>query len=152
MSSTLKLHTKHQLSGSLWVQQMGCYTIRNIIHCSWSISYPQEMHKVDRRCFYQYLSATYGSHCAISLQCQLSNCTQNARCWYPLSMTNEILYYKEGQPLLMKCFKTFLRCIMQMGDASDSIFLSFTGHTSFISTNTDSQIAHKMPEFLVPSQ
>ena len=43
--------------------------------------------------------------------------------WYPLSMTNEILYYNEGHPLLMKCFKTFLRCIMQMGDASGSIAL-----------------------------
>ncbi len=49
--------------------------------------------------------------------------------WYPLSMTNEILYYNEGQPLLMKCFKTFLRCIMQLRDASGSICLPLTGHT-----------------------
>ena len=49
---------------------------------------------------------------------------------YPLSMTNEILYYNEGQPLLMKCFKTFLRYIMmQLRDASGSICLPLTGHT-----------------------
>ena len=33
---------------------------------------------------------------------------KNARFWYLLSMTNEILYYDEGQPLLMKCFKPCL--------------------------------------------
>ena len=49
--------------------------------------------------------------------------------WYPLSMTNEILYYSEGQPLLMKCFKTFLRYIMQLRDASGGISLPLTGHT-----------------------
>ena len=54
---------------------------------------------------------------------------KNARFWYLLSMTNETLYYDEGQPLLMKCFKTLLRCIMQLGDASGSIALPLIGHT-----------------------
>ena len=60
----------------------------------------------------------------------------------------------EGQPLLMKlCFKTFLRCIMQLGDASGSISLTlmYMSHSA-TPTNIDSQIVHKMPEFLVPSQ
>ena len=49
--------------------------------------------------------------------------------WYPLSMTNEILCYNEGQPLLMKCFKTFLRYIMQLRDSSRGISLPLTGHS-----------------------
>ena len=75
-SSILKLHTKHQISGSHWVQQMGCHTARNAIHwCSWSILKPNAMYKADRKCFWQYLPATYGSHWAILRQGQLSNCT-----------------------------------------------------------------------------
>ena len=38
---------------------------------------------------------------------------------YPLTATNGLLHYKERHPLLMKCFKTFLWCIRQMGGASE---------------------------------
>ena len=91
---------------------MGC--IRQIGDASDSISLPPK-------------GRTVQFPAKVSSQTQIVH--KNARFWYLLSMTNETLYYDEGQPLLMKCFKTLLRCKMQLGDASGSIALPLIGHT-----------------------
>ena len=48
---------------------------------------------------------------------------------YPLPTENGMLYYKERHPLLLKCFTSFFRCIMQMGGAPDSNYQSCVGLT-----------------------
>ena len=55
-----------------------------------------------------------------------------------------MLNCKERHQLLMKCFKTFLRCIKQMGGASLCICQAPVGLTKLCSTKVDSQIIIKM--------
>ena len=65
---------------------------------------------------------------------------------YPLSTQNGMLNCKERHPLLMKCFKTFLRCIKQMGGASFCIFQTIMGLTEPFSIKVDSRITDKVQD------
>ena len=65
----------------------------------------------------------------------------------PSQYQNGLLFQKVRHPLLMKCFKTILRCMRLVGGALDSICLSIIGPTGAFSTRIDSQIAGKMPHF-----
>ena len=65
----------------------------------------------------------------------------------PLSTANGTLYCKERHALLMKCFKTFLICIVHMGGASDSFCKSPGGMDMVFSTKINSQNAHKILDF-----
>ena len=69
---------------------------------------------------------------------------------YPLSTLNEMMYCNEMHPLLMKCFKTFVRYILKLGRTLQSTFKSFIGLTMLFSTGVDSQIAHKMTGWYYP--
>ena len=69
---------------------------------------------------------------------------------YPLSIEIGMFFYNERHPLLMKCFKTFLRCTRQMGGASLCIYLPLIGLTKLCSTKVDSQNAHKIPDVGYP--
>ena len=67
--------------------------------------------------------------------------------WYPLSMANGMICYKERHPLFMECFQTILRCTRQMRGASHSICLQLMGLIVPFSTETNSQITPKIPDF-----
>ena len=109
------------------------------------------MHRVDGRSCCQHLPATYGSHRAISHHGWLSNYTQNTRFSIPSQHRKwDMLCYKERHPLLMKCFKTFFRCIEPMACASWCIFPPFWSLIQTFSTNVHSQNVHKMPHFMYP--
>ena len=69
---------------------------------------------------------------------------------YLPSVENVMLYCKERQPLLMECFKAFLRCIWKMGGDTGSICWAPVGVNVPITTAVDSQIVHKMPVFECP--
>ena len=65
----------------------------------------------------------------------------------PLSTANGTLYCKERHALLMKCFKTFLICIVHMGGASDSFCKAPGGMDMVFSAKINSQNAHKILDF-----
>ena len=65
---------------------------------------------------------------------------------YNLSTENGMLNCKDRHPLLMKCFKTFLRCIKQMGGASLCIFQTIMGLTEPFSIKVDSRITDKVQD------
>ena len=69
---------------------------------------------------------------------------------YTLSIENGMLCYQERHPLLMKCSKTFLRCIQPMACSSLCMILPLMGFTEIFFTKVDSQNAHKMPNFKYP--
>ena len=65
-------------------------------------------------------------------------------------MSNEMIYYEERHTLLMECFETFFRYIIQLGGAFDSIHLPLMGQTvPFPPTSMSNctQTAHKMQDF-----
>ena len=132
--------------GTLSIWQMGWYVTRRDSHCLWSVSEPfldaqdrWEVHPIACGC------NSWVSLCHFLLTPTLK-LTQNTRFWYPLSMANEMMYYKEQQPLLMKCFRTWLRYMRQMWSASNNICLPTMGHIVPISPDINSQIAHKIPD------
>ena len=65
----------------------------------------------------------------------------------PLTTANGTLYCKERHALLMKCFKTFLICIVHMGGASDSFCKAPGGMDMVFSAKINSQNAHKILDF-----
>ena len=67
-------------------------------------------------------------------------------------MGRGIIYCKDGHPLLLKWFKSFLETIRYMRGASEELIVTY-GSQHAISAEADSQIAHKMPDLgYVPSQ
>ena len=69
---------------------------------------------------------------------------------YPLSMAYWMMYYKEGYPLLMNCFKTSCGFMMGMGGASDNIYPPVMGLTMPFIKAVDYQIAYKIPDVGYP--
>ncbi len=69
---------------------------------------------------------------------------------YPPSIAYWMMYYKEGYPLLMNCFKTSCGCMMGMGEASDNIYPPVMGLTMPFSKAVDYQIAYKIPDVGYP--
>ena len=67
--------------------------------------------------------------------------------WYPPHIESGMLYYMEGQPLMVRCLKALVSFMWQMGGAYDSIFMPLRGLAVPFSTEVDSQIAHKRPDF-----
>ena len=61
-----------------------------------------------------------------------------------------MLYYMERQPLMVRCLKTLVSFMWQMGGAYDSIFMPLRGLAVPFSTKVDSQIAHKRPDLAYP--
>ena len=109
------------------------------------------MYKADVRCSWQHLPATCGSHLVIFTEEDSQNVYIMPDFGYILSTANGMMYYEEKHPLLMKCFRTFLRCISQMEAAYGSILLPWMGPSVSYHTNVDSQIAYKMKRFWVSS-
>ena len=72
--------------------------------------------------------------------------------WGTLSVqANGMVYCKERQPLLLECFKSFLKCIRQIRGASDRICQHLMFHIIPFSTEINlSQIVHEMPELGYP--
>ena len=83
-------------------------------------------------------------------QCRPSNCVQNATFWITSQYRNGMLSCNERHPLLMKCFKTFLRYMRQVKEAPDSVAMSFMGLDMPFLTPVNSQIGHKLPESSYP--
>ena len=65
---------------------------------------------------------------------------------YPLSTENWMILYNERQPLLMQCFKTFSRCIRQMGGASLCVLRPLMRLIKLCSTKVESHKLHKIPD------
>ena len=99
------------------------------------------------------MSATHGSHCAIFLPKPTLKLHQKYQilvsAQYDRWETKGMLYHTERQPLLMKCFKTFLSYAIQMEEASISFCKPHTGLTVPISTFIHSQISQKNTRFPV---
>ena len=109
------------------------------------------MHETDGRSFFVHPSAVYGSHRAMFHQGWLPNCTKEYQMLgTPSQYQNGLSLLKEWHPLLMKCFKTILRCMRLIGGALDRICLSAIGPNEPFSTKVGSQIAPKMPHFGYP--
>ena len=73
--------------------------------------------------------------------------------WYPLSMANGMICYKERHPLFMECFQTILRCTRQMRGASHSICLQLMGLIVPFSTVPKPTLKlHPKYQILVPAQ
>ena len=110
------------------------------------------MQKEDGRNCWQYQPATYGSHHAISHHGWLSNCTKILDFQSPLSTESGMMCYQERYPLLMKCSKTFIRCIKPMIRASLSIFLPLMALTKTFSTRLTLNKCTQNAKFQGPSQ
>ena len=63
-----------------------------------------------------------------------------------------MIFYNERQPLLMKCFKTFLRCMGQMGGASLCILLPLMVLIELCSTKLNLINCTKYQMLRTPSQ
>ena len=98
------------------------------------------------RCSQQHWKGIYASQCAVLHWGCSSNCFKNTRFLSPSrSMDNVMMSWNKRHPLLMKCFKSFLRCIRPMGGASGDIYKEFMGITvSFPTAIIRKDIAHKM--------
>ena len=66
---------------------------------------------------------------------------------YPLSTKHGMPYYEDDYSMLMKCFKRFVKGIMQMGGVSDSTCQSLVGLNVIFSTAVNSQLAYNIPDF-----
>ena len=64
---------------------------------------------------------------------------------YPLSTEKWMIFYNERRPLLMKCFKTFLKCMRQMGGASLCILLLLMVLIELCFTKVESHKLYKIP-------
>ena len=139
---------KCQIFDTLSVGQMMCCITRRDNHCSWSISKPS-LHKYGT--FEVFLIAST-SHMWVPLYHVNQHCLSNSNCGSQNAVPSERVKWDailwEVNPLSMKCFRTFLRCIRQMGGASESICKSSIGLIVPFSTKIGYQIAHKMPDFL----
>ena len=71
---------------------------------------------------------------------------------YPLSTEKWMIFYNERRPLLMKCFKTFLRCMQQMGGASLCVLRPLMGLIELCSTKVDLINCTKYQMLGTPSQ
>ena len=84
-----------------------------------------------------------GLNVSFSMAIHFQNAHKMRDFQYPLIAENGMMYHKERHPLLMKCFKTFIRCMRQVKEAHASIRTSFMGLDMPFLTPVDSQIGHK---------
>ena len=69
---------------------------------------------------------------------------------YPLSTGKWDAVLQGETAIAAGVFQTFLRCIRQMGGASDSIYQPLMGHTCTFPPRSTAQVAHKMPDLGYP--
>ena len=121
-----------------------CATKRDIsIHCSWSDPKPS----LDALSWW-YLRASlciFLPLMGLTKTCPTNVHSQNAHKMpnfkYPIGTENGTILYNERHTLLMKWFRTFLRCMRQIEGASLCILLPLMVLTQLYSTKADSQIA-----------
>ena len=147
---TLKLHTKYQIFNTLSVQKMGyCATKRDIsIHCSWSDPKPSLdalswWYLRASLCIFLPLMGLTKTCPTIPMftlkmhtKCQILSTPSVQKIGWCSTML-----YNERHTLLMKWFRTFLRCMRQIEGASLCILLPLMVLTQLYSTKADSQIA-----------
>ena len=118
---TLELPTKCKF----WVYPLsmiiGCWTVRRDIHSIWIVSIPA----LDAEWRWEKLLTVSDSHLWVS-QCNYQQLlTLKLPIKYPVFSTLSVQKMgQERHPLLMKCFKTFPRCIKLIGGAVLAMHLS----------------------------
>ena len=86
------------------------------------------MYKERGRSFWYCLQVPYCSCRAISAVADSQIAHKTSDLGYPPCTGNMTLWCMERHPLLMKCFKTFFRCIRKVGRASNTILQPLMGH------------------------
>ena len=139
---THKAHTKYLIFNtlSLNIDNGILCTRRDIsIHCSWSVPKPsldvliESMVWASLCIFLSLMDLTETIFTKIDSQ----NALEMPNFKFPLSTKNWIIFYNERRPSLMQCFKTFLRCMWQMGGASLCILLPLMVLTELFSTRSN---------------
>ena len=79
--------------------------------------------------FLKNLQVSHVSNCAVSVEIVSQIAHKMPDLVYPLRMANGMLCYEERQPLLLKCFIFFLRCISMVRGAFNIINKPLLDHT-----------------------
>ncbi len=148
---TLQMRTKCHIFGiasQLSAQEMGCSTVlqgKTFLAAEW-FHILHLVYKVDGRSFWKSLSATHGSHPAISVRVDYDSALKILDSGYPPSKWNGILCYNKSHSLLFKYVITLIGCVRKVGLPSDSTQEPFYCPNHAIYVKVNSQIACNLPD------
>ena len=99
------------------------YAVRWVetITAAWGFHNISHTYDDDWKSVWQQLSVPDGPQACPFCRNQLLNLMQNEDIWYPLSLVNRMLYFRERHSLLLECFIAYHWCIRMIERAPGSI-------------------------------